>query len=278
MLSGYLLSSQGDRMLMAHGVEGRFPFLDDQVTTLSCSMAPGHKLPGLNEKAVLKRFATGSSSSAILARPKQPYRAPDAVCFLGPDAPAWYRGCAVGERSPRTQPVLPDAVQHLVRKLSAAYGKNPARPGFSNTDNMALVGILSTQLLHRMFDRRVPEDRSAHVRSWHVAVDTVGSERSSDPNAIAPSGAYHDATRRSHAVLGFLRTNILFDESRVIPDDESFLTAGILDSTGILELIGFLEERFGVHFRDDELIADNFDSLSQVSRFVAAKLNSSPKP
>jgi acyl carrier protein len=80
------------------------------------------------------------------------------------------------------------------------------------------------------------------------------------------------------AVLGFLRSNIVFDESRVIPDDESFLTAGILDSTGILELIGFLEERFGVHFRDDELIAGNFDSLSQVSRFVAAKLSSSPKP
>lgn len=80
------------------------------------------------------------------------------------------------------------------------------------------------------------------------------------------------------AVLSFLRKSILFDESRVISDDESFLTAGILDSTGILELISFLEGEFGVHFKDDELIAHNFDSLRQVSRFVAAKINGSPEP
>ena len=75
------------------------------------------------------------------------------------------------------------------------------------------------------------------------------------------------------AVLAFLRKNIVFDEQKVIPDDESFLGSGILDSTGILELIGYLETEFGVKFLDDELVADNFDSLSHVSRFVAKKLS-----
>jgi asparagine synthase (glutamine-hydrolysing) len=175
LLSGYLLSSQGDRMLMAHGVEGRFPFLDDHVMTLSCSMAPAHKLPGLNEKAVLKRFARDLLPAPILKRPKQPYRAPDAVCFLGPGAPSWTADILSGSALRATNLFMPDAVQHLVRKLSSAYEKNPARPGFSNTDNMALVGIISTQLLHRMMIDDVPEDRSGHSRSWHVTVDAVGS-------------------------------------------------------------------------------------------------------
>jgi acyl carrier protein len=74
-------------------------------------------------------------------------------------------------------------------------------------------------------------------------------------------------------VLAFLRKNIVFDEKKVIPDDESFLGSGILDSTGILELIGYLEGEFHVKFLDEELVADNFDSLSRVSRFVAKKLS-----
>ena len=77
------------------------------------------------------------------------------------------------------------------------------------------------------------------------------------------------------AVLAFLRKNIVFDEKKVIPDEESFLGSGILDSTGILELIGYLEGEYGVKFLDGELVADNFDSLSRVSRFVAGKLSRS---
>jgi acyl carrier protein len=74
------------------------------------------------------------------------------------------------------------------------------------------------------------------------------------------------------AVLQFLRLKVLYDEKKVIPDEDSFLGSGILDSTGILELIGFLEETFDLKFLDDELVADNFDSLNRVARFVATKL------
>src|SRR6185295_2651420 len=78
LLHGYLLSSQGDRMLMAHAVEGRFPFLDPQVAALADSLPAAYKLRVLDEKHVLKRAARDLVPEAILRRKKQPYRAPDA--------------------------------------------------------------------------------------------------------------------------------------------------------------------------------------------------------
>ena len=69
-------------MLMAHSVEGRFPFLDREVVSLAASLPPSYKLRGLDEKHVLKRAARGLVPESILARPKQPYRAPDAASFV----------------------------------------------------------------------------------------------------------------------------------------------------------------------------------------------------
>ncbi|HEY3594977.1 MAG TPA: asparagine synthase (glutamine-hydrolyzing), partial [Polyangiaceae bacterium] len=89
LLSGYLLSSQGDRMLMAHSVEGRFPFLDTEVMELAHSLPPSYKLHVLDEKHVLKRASVGLVPPSILARKKQPYRAPDALSFIGAGAPDW---------------------------------------------------------------------------------------------------------------------------------------------------------------------------------------------
>ena len=87
LLSSYLISSQGDRMLMAHSVEGRFPFLDADVMDLCNSLPAQYKLNGLNEKFILKNVADGIIPDKIINRPKQPYRAPDAIAFVGSDAP-----------------------------------------------------------------------------------------------------------------------------------------------------------------------------------------------
>ena len=91
LLSGYLLSSQGDRMLMAHSVEGRFPFLDGSVVALANSLPPAYKLRVLDEKHVLKRVGDGLLPHGIVRRTKQPYRAPDALAFAGAAAPEWAR-------------------------------------------------------------------------------------------------------------------------------------------------------------------------------------------
>jgi asparagine synthase (glutamine-hydrolysing) len=153
LLSGYLLSSQGDRMLMAHSVEGRFPFLDREVVALANSLPASYKLRVLDEKHVLKRACASLVPDGIVARKKQPYRAPDALAFAGSDAPPWVDELLSESALADSGVFDPGAVGTLWRKCRgrAADGQ------FSNTDNMAVVGVLSTQLLHHQFIRRPPD-------------------------------------------------------------------------------------------------------------------------
>ena len=155
MLSGYLLSSQGDRMLMAHSVEGRFPFLDPDVVRLANGLPPSLKLRGLDEKHVLKRAAADLVPEPILRRPKQPYRAPDALAFIGDDRPAWIDELVAPDTVAATGVFDTVAVQRLWAKCrGTALGAQP-----SNADNMALVGVLSTGLLVERLIQRAPERR-----------------------------------------------------------------------------------------------------------------------
>jgi acyl carrier protein len=71
----------------------------------------------------------------------------------------------------------------------------------------------------------------------------------------------------------FIRKNFLFDEKTPLGDDQSLLGSGVVDSTGILELISFLEETCRVKFEDSELVADNFDTIARISGFIMAKLS-----
>jgi len=152
LLAGYLLSSQGDRMLMAHSVEGRFPFLDPNVIALANSLPDAYKLKVLDEKHVLKCVAAETVPADIVARKKQPYRAPDAAALI--DAP--YVSELMSEQALRESGVFePKPVVQLLHKCRAS------RDGrFSNADNMALVGVLSTQLLHRQLIASQPEVRT----------------------------------------------------------------------------------------------------------------------
>jgi len=157
LLSGYLLSSQGDRMLMAHSVEGRFPFLDRDVAALANRLPSDYKLRVLDEKHVLKRAARDLIPPEILKRPKQPYRAPDALSFIGggQDArtPGWVDEL-LDERAVRAGGVFdPPAVRALAQKCRERAPKGQ----LSNSDNMAMVGVLSTQLLHHQFVARRPD-------------------------------------------------------------------------------------------------------------------------
>jgi acyl carrier protein len=73
-------------------------------------------------------------------------------------------------------------------------------------------------------------------------------------------------------VRNFIVGNFLFGEADGLQDDTSFLEAGILDSTGVMEVVGFLEEQFSIRIDDDELIPENLDSISSIERFVSSKL------
>jgi len=185
LLAGYLLSSQGDRMLMAHSVEGRFPFLDTELVDLANALPPAFKLQGLDEKRVLKRAAAGLVPESILARKKQPYRAPDAMAFTGPGVPEWV-AAVLEERAVAEAGVFdPGSVARLWKKCQATGGGAQ----FSNADNMALVGVLSTGLLHQQLVRRPPARATdIHCRT---TIDRLAPPAGPLPPGQQPRGDTH---------------------------------------------------------------------------------------
>jgi asparagine synthase (glutamine-hydrolysing) len=167
--SQYLLSAQGDRMLMANSVEGRFPFLDARVMEYCCRIPAVQLLPGLKEKAVLKVLGHDLVPEAIRTRPKQPYRAPDALCFAGPDAPAWVDEVLAPETLVSSGFFDPTMVAGLRDKLTISLLKNGQNAAPSNADNMAMVGIVSAQLLYTTMISNPPP--VALPGQWRLAVD-----------------------------------------------------------------------------------------------------------
>lgn len=148
-LSHYLLSSQGDRMGMANSIEGRFPFLDVRVTEFCNRLDPRLKLRGLREKRLLKAAAGPWLPDIISRRPKRPYRAPVHRSFFHPGAPEYVRE-VLGPRALADSGLFrPGAVARLAAKIDGG-----ARLG--ETDDMAVAGIVSTQLLHHLFVKNAP--------------------------------------------------------------------------------------------------------------------------
>lgn len=74
-------------------------------------------------------------------------------------------------------------------------------------------------------------------------------------------------------VREFVVENFLFGDAGMLEEDTSFLEKGIIDSTGILELIMFLEETYSIKIEDDELIPENLDNLRNITQFLERKLN-----
>lgn len=144
-LSTYLLSSQGDRVAMANSLELRLPFLDFRVIDFAMGLPPEWKIRVLKEKHILKEAFRDLIPESIRSRPKHPYRAPIRNVFFGTSS------------------------DYAHDYLSEGYLKktgyfDPAKTGFlvkrfikddqyveSETRNMALTGILSTQILHEQF-------------------------------------------------------------------------------------------------------------------------------
>ncbi len=145
LLPGYLLSSQADRVGMAHSVEGRFPFLDHRLFAFASALPGRSRLRGMKEKHILHRWAREHLPAALPKRSKQPYRAPDVGAFFNASVPPEYRDALLDADALKSFGWFePAAVSGLVRRCRA--GKVT---GF--LENQALVGILSTQLWHHQF-------------------------------------------------------------------------------------------------------------------------------
>jgi asparagine synthase (glutamine-hydrolysing) len=149
LLPGYILASQGDRMLMANSVEGRFPFLDVELGRYASELPSQHKILGLDEKHLLKRGFADLVPDEIRHRPKQPYRAPDAASFFAADSPDWVGDVTSADAIEQAGVFRPEIVDRLLTKVRRNQGR-----GLSNTDNMRLVAVLSTQLLSGQIQQR----------------------------------------------------------------------------------------------------------------------------
>ena len=146
-LPGYLLSSQGDRVAMAHAVEGRYPFLDVRVVEFCNSLPDDVKMPALRDKALLRESARRWLPPEITTRRKRPYRAPIHRCFGAPESPA-YIAELFSEESLRKSGIFnPSGAARLHQAV------RQGRP-LGETDEMALIGIISTELLQLQFVRK----------------------------------------------------------------------------------------------------------------------------
>ncbi|NUS69362.1 MAG: asparagine synthase (glutamine-hydrolyzing) [Ensifer adhaerens] len=144
LLPGYILSSQGDRMAMAHGIEGRFPFLDHRLVEFATRLPPEMKLKGLVEKHILREATKDLLPPTIGQRTKQPYRAPDSHSFTGPGELDYVRDAMSETR-------IGDSGLFNAKAVSKLYEKCQSQPTTGFRDNAAFVGILSTQLWLQTF-------------------------------------------------------------------------------------------------------------------------------
>jgi asparagine synthase (glutamine-hydrolysing) len=150
LLSGYLLCMQGDRMLMSNSVEGRFPFLDHRLIEFANGLHPKWKMRALKEKYLLKKVMAPHLPAEIVQRHKQPYQAPDAPPFFTAGINEVVQTLTSSEMVSEFGYFDPAKVDKLITKI------RQGRP-IGYRDNMAFIGILSTQIWHYHF-----------VKNYHI--------------------------------------------------------------------------------------------------------------
>jgi asparagine synthase (glutamine-hydrolysing) len=142
-MSGYLLSSQGDRMAMANSVELRVPYLDHRIIEYMATVPSIFKIRGLNEKYLLKKVFKNLLPKEIVYRPKNPYRAPIRNSFF--NNRLFDLHSVISEKEINEVGVFnPAKVKLLIQKAEKSQS-------LSELDNMAIAGIISTQFLHNHF-------------------------------------------------------------------------------------------------------------------------------
>lgn len=149
LLSNYLLSSQGDRMSMAHAVEGRYPYLDHEFMEFAARLPRRIKLRGLRDKFILRQAFGDALPKPVRDRPKVAYQAPDIRGFFVDGWEPDYLSEILSERR-LNETGLFDA-KRVALLLAKARSQKLDRVG--NRDNMAFVLVLSTMLLDDIFVR-----------------------------------------------------------------------------------------------------------------------------
>jgi len=147
LMSGYLLSSQGDRMAMANSIEGRFPYLDHRLIEFASRLPSRYKVMGLAEKYLLKEVSRNLVPDSVRTRSKQPYRAPDSQSFFIDGRPIDFVEELFSEHR------LRNAGYFDVGSTRRLFDKCRQGRAIGFADNMAFVGVLSTMLVDDLLIR-----------------------------------------------------------------------------------------------------------------------------
>ena len=167
LLPGYLLSCQADRMSLANGVEGRYPFLDHELVEWAFQLPDHFKLPLLSHKHLLREAFRDDLPPEIVDRPKQPYQAPDLKAFF-PGG----RLCPLAQEhlDPRAIESVGLFDARMVQRFTAKFARGvPARLGYR--DNMVFCFLLSTQIAAEHARAQTPRHAPTSPRTVDVVID-----------------------------------------------------------------------------------------------------------
>lgn len=165
-MSSYLLSAQGDRMSMAHGVEARYPFLDPEFIDFALALPRRHKLQGLRDKIVLRRVAARRLPEAIWNRKKQPFRAPIANAVFGREGVAQFGDLLSPEGLAAHGLCDPQTTSLLLRRLQRLEDGQ----SLGEREEMGLIGVLTLGLLARHFSA---SGYAEHARDCMATLDRM---------------------------------------------------------------------------------------------------------
>jgi asparagine synthase (glutamine-hydrolysing) len=221
-MTPYLLAPQGDRVAMAHSVEGRFPFLDHRVIELVNSFPVSFKLRTLQQdKYILRQLAQPRLPATIAQRPKVPYRAP--VQDIVRAKTVTYVDDLLSERALReTGLFVPQLAQRLLETV-----RTGAR--VSEMDEMALFGIITTQLWHQVFiEGRQPAARAAVVTGSTTRAPSILTHKEH------PMRYHFDAAQETERLTSWTKEAILTTFKR---DGAVVGVSGGVDSATVLYLL-----------------------------------------
>jgi asparagine synthase (glutamine-hydrolysing) len=179
-MSSYLLSSQGDRVALAHGVEVRYPYLDRDVAEFCFGLPTRLKLRGSFDKVVLRRLAARSLPPEIWRRPKKPYRAPMTTALFGKRLPDQFEDLLSNDAIARLGLIDPRPAGHLLAKARRQHGHMSGE-----REEMAVVGMVTLQSLGHAFleelPRRTRELRGRLDRSMPQVLEEDTSRPATEP-------------------------------------------------------------------------------------------------
>jgi len=253
---------------MANSLEIRLPFLDYRIIDFAARIPPQWKLKGLHEKHILRQAFKGSLPGTISQRVKHPYRAPIREAFFS-DKGCRYVDDLLSEDYVRKAGYF-DEKKSVVCLVFFAPGVSTRQRSFK---------------IWRFSDSLNSTDSSAiyqRVAAGSPAPDSTGKGCGDATGRRIINGRYQlqkwsentmqvDISIREK-VYQFIREMFLAGAGlESVQEDESFLENGIIDSTGVMELVAFLEDTFGITVEDEELIPENLDSIDYVVAYLERK-------